>query len=870
MDEEFINRITKIVEAHYSNEGFGVSELAQEAGMSRSNLLRKIKRFTNLSVSQFIRKIRLERAMDLLRDSTRTVSEVAFETGFGSTSYFIKCFREAYGYPPGEAGKSISRDSSQTSAQKTHQLAAIMFTDIQGYTALMQQDESRAMAMRNKHREIFDSTTKKYFGRILQYFGDGTLSTFSSAIDAVKCSIEMQLAFLKDPLVPVRIGIHTGDVVVREDDIIGDGVNVASRIESLAESGSVCISAKVYDEIKNQPGIYAKSLGTFELKNVQRPVEVYALTNPGLIIPQENKEVILDQKDPSLKPIIKHAGFQWAAIVLIALMLGFVFYQTEFFGLAPGIGSDTQPSGKKSIAVLPFVNNSQDSNNVYLINGLMEAALNNLQKIKGLRVISRTSVEQYRNHTSTIPQIAETLDVQYIVEGSGQKIGNKIALNVQLLDARRDDQIWSGQYIREVHDIFDLQRDVANQIVDQIEVIITPEEEARINKIPTQNPVAYDLFLKGLHWLNLLNEQNLDKALDYFIQALEEDKQFARAYAAVAITYYHMQEFLESKQYTDEINHYADQALFFDEQLPQGLIAKGLFYMSNKEFAQAVPYFEKALEYNPNYGLAYIYLIDLYVNHIPNTKKYLEYALGGMELDVGSYDSITTSFMFLHIANAFIQTGFVDEAEQYINRSLSYDPDNIYSEYTRAYILYAKYGDLNQTRDLLGHAYAKDTTRLDVMQEVAKVYYFLGDFNQAYSYYKKFAVLREKWNLDIFSGENAKIAVTCDQLGLKTEADHFFTQYQDHLDRDRSIYQPMSLAAYQAYQGDIDEAIASLRRFAQADDFHYWTILFMKHDPLLKNLIDHPEFNSIYKSLEQKFWENHRSLRQSLKEKNLI
>ncbi|MCB0751075.1 MAG: adenylate/guanylate cyclase domain-containing protein, partial [Ignavibacteriae bacterium] len=169
--------------------------------------------------------------------------------------------------------------------ERSRQLAAIMFTDIEGYTRLMQQNEEQAIQLRIKHREIFNSFTKIFGGRILQYFGDGTLSIFSSAIDAINCAIEMQLNFRKDPNVPVRIGIHTGDIILSDDEIIGDGVNIASRIESLALAGSILISGKVYDEIKNQKSINANFVKSINLKNVSKPIDVYAISNEGLIVP---------------------------------------------------------------------------------------------------------------------------------------------------------------------------------------------------------------------------------------------------------------------------------------------------------------------------------------------------------------------------------------------------------------------------------------------------------------------------------------------------------------------------------------------------------------------------------------------------------
>lgn len=199
---------------------------------------------------------------------------------------------------------------------RSRQLAAIMFTDIEGYTALMQQNEESAIRVRNKHRQIFNSITQKHKGKILQYYGDGTLSIFDSAIDAVTCGIEMQLGFQDDPSIPVRIGIHTGDIIFSDEEIIGDSVNVASRIESLSVPGSVFISDKVYDEIKNQESIKTSMLRTFKLKNVEKPIEVYAISNVGLVVPkiEDNEDkttkesASLPEKQKQHKPEVKKAG----------------------------------------------------------------------------------------------------------------------------------------------------------------------------------------------------------------------------------------------------------------------------------------------------------------------------------------------------------------------------------------------------------------------------------------------------------------------------------------------------------------------------------------------------------------------------------
>ena len=876
IENDFLNKITEIIEENISNEQFGVSELAREIGMSRSNLLRKIKKLTKLSVSQFIRQVRLKNAVEMLKQNSLTVSEVSFKVGFSSPSYFIKCFHDYYSYPPGEVGKrNLNENDSNQIGQPSHshQLAAIMFTDIQGYTALMQQDEEKALKLRNRHREVFNAITKKFKGKILQYYGDGTLSTFNSAIDAVRCGIELQLAFREEPQIPIRIGIHSGDIIFTEDDIIGDGVNVASRIESLAAAGSVLISEKVYDEVKNQSGIQAASLGKFELKNIGKPLEVFAITNPGLIVP-ERDQITRKIKSESLsgnkefRAKRKRVGIKWVLIILAAILIGYLVYIADIFEIT--IPTSDQSITKKSIAVLPFINDSDDSTNIYIINGLMESILNNLQKIEDLRVISRTSVEKYRNVPITIPEIARELNVNYFVEGSGQKIGDQILLNVQLIEAPSDKHLWSEQYNREAKDIFKLQMEVAKNIADKIQAIITPEEEERINKVPTDDLVAYDYFLKGLDFMYKGSRDNLEDAIGYFKKAIEHDNEFALAYADLAITYYFLDINQAEKKYSVQINNNADKALLFDSQLPQSLIAKALFYINNEEYELAVPYLETALLYNPNSALVINILSDFYTSYIPNTEKYLEYALKGIRIDIAANDSITTSYIYLHLSNAFIQSGFINEAEKYINKSLEYNPENLFSEYVKAYILFAKNRDLAQTKELLIETLKKDSTRLDVMQEVGKICYFMRDYESAYNYYKKFIEIKEAQNLDIYRGENAKIGVVLSKMGLTEESEKYFMEYRNNAENDQSIYKHFSLAAYYSYKGDTEKAIEHLKLFSEQDNYHYWTVIFTQIDPLVDNIKDLPEFKEIMNDIEIKFWRSHEQIKASLKEKELL
>src|ERR1043165_4267063 len=276
----------------------------------------------------------------------------------------------------------------------TRQLAAIMFTDIVGYTALMEQDEQLAKELRDRHRIVLQKEIPEHGGKILQYYGDGTLSTFDSALDAVECSIAIQRQLQLAPAIPIRIGIHTGDIVYEDNDIYGDGVNVSSRIQSLAVPGGVLISEKVYDEIKNHPDVITIPMGSFELKNVKKPVEVFALANEGLTIPSERE--------------IRTASF----------------------------------SSEVSIAVLPFVNMSNDPEQEYFSDGMAEEILNSLAHLEKLKVAGRTSSFQFKGQNIDLREVGEKLGVKTVLEGSIRKQGNRLRVTAQLVNVQDGFHLW--------------------------------------------------------------------------------------------------------------------------------------------------------------------------------------------------------------------------------------------------------------------------------------------------------------------------------------------------------------------------------------------------------------------------------------------
>jgi TolB-like protein/AraC-like DNA-binding protein/Tfp pilus assembly protein PilF len=681
IEQEFLSQLATIVEENIANEHFGVTELADALNMSRSNLLRKVKKATNLSVSQLISQVRLKRGMELLRAGSFNVSEVSVQVGFSSTSYFIKCFREYYGYPPGEVGKRANEPE------------------------------------------------------------------------------------------PVPVDLPP--------------------------------------------------------------------TNEG-----DRKFILIG-----------------AVVLVVALAIGWFAY-TRW------------PSGaeivkEKSIAVLPFKNDSNDSTNLYLINGLMESTLNNLQKIKDLKVISRTSSEKYRNNTKTIPEMAKELNVNYFVEGSGQKLGDRIVLNIQLIDAS-DRHLWSRQYRREAKDIFALQQEISKDIVEEIQVFITPDEKTRLEKIPTENAEAYDSFLKGLELLNKGGEANLQKSLTYFQDATNKDRSFALAYAAAAMACYYLDIFKAEQPHLDELANYADNAMRYDPKLSQAFTAKAMYYLVRKEYSQALPYLEKGLEYSPNSTQIIGLLADFYDRQLPNTGKYLEYALKGLRLDANSGDSVSISYFHLRLANALIQTGFVDKSLEHLNRSLEYFPNNPYARYIRAFALYAKDGNLKQTRQLLVKEFKQDTTRFDILQDIGKVSYYLGEYDTAYICYKRFNRYRESHKLDVYQHENLLIGKIYDKKGEHEKAKQFYASYRQSLDRDQTAYKNLGYVAVYCEEGNKEKALEHLRLFAQEDNIWYWIILFLDKAPDMGPIERSPEFTKLRDEIEKKFWANHERLKLTLEEKGLL
>lgn len=520
----------------------------------------------------------------------------------------------------------------------------------------------------------------------------------------------------------------------------------------------------------------------------------------------------------------------------------------------------------KSIAVLPFKNDSQDSANVYIINGMMESILNNLSKIKDLRVISRTTVENYRNNLKNIPEIAQELDVSYIVEGSGQKIGDQILLTIQLIEAKKDKHIWSKQYNKEAKDIFNLQIEVSKTIAEEIQAVITPEETERIDKVPTDNLIAYDYFLKAreIYFRGLVRDSDFQNAILLFGKAIEYDNEFAESYAGLALVYYHLGEFSSDEKHTDLINFNADKALAYDPQSDFSLIAKAAFYGRSGDWESGIFYLEKALQYNPNSYLALRWLIPVY--RYFNSAKSLEYALQAEKVDVQRNDSIK-SIDYFNIAIQFRLLGFFNEAEYYINKSLKANPDNLEAINEKSHLLKDKTGEYLDSERLLPESLAKDSTRIETVRFFYFNYYFMRDYMNAYKCSKKLIELYETRNTTISGFDKLRLANLLLKINRQQESQKIINEIVNDIDK---IRDSRVIAAVYSMTGDTAKALEQMKVFSQSENFPYWSIRVFKDDPIYDNIRELHEFKEILSEIETKFWENHKRIKANLTEKGLL
>jgi len=479
---------------------------------------------------------------------------------------------------------------------QSRQLAAILFTDIVGYTAIMQEDEQLAIKLIKHHRSVLEKTVADHEGDVIEYFGDGSLCTFISITQAIQCALSIQQQLKTEPTVPLRIGLHIGEVIYEDGKIMGDGVNIAARIQSLGLAGSVLFSTEIFNKIRNHAEFKTVYLGRFHLKNIADPMEVFALANEGLTVPA--KEKIEGRINDSVAKKSFKTNLKWALPLFIALVLVVVFIPGLFKNKNIFSGSE------KSIAVLPFDNISNDTLQQYFSDGITEDIITQLSKIAGLKVISRTSVMQYKGNRKNIKDIADELGVASILEGSVRKEGNKLRITAQLIDAQTDKHLWSETFDRDASEVFAIQSEVAQRIVNVLNVKLTTDEGKRIIEKATDNLEAYDEYLRS-------KKLPLPQRIEPLLNALQKDSTFSLAWAELASAY--------SKipwRYQSEKPYYVRKSLdaalsavaYGPERSETHMILGDVLKISTLSPALAIKELNKSIALNANNAEGYVYL----------------------------------------------------------------------------------------------------------------------------------------------------------------------------------------------------------------------------------------------------------------------
>jgi TolB-like protein len=504
----------------------------------------------------------------------------------------------------------------------------------------------------------------------------------------------------------------------------------------------------------------------------------------------------------------------------------------------------------------------------------MEEILNNLQKISDFsRVLSRNSVEQFRNNTTkSMPEIAKKLNVNYIVEGSGQKYGNKFVLRVQLIVANNEKHLWSKSYdreIRETSDIINIQSQIAQSIAAELKATMTPEEKQLIEKTPTANLTAYDFYQRGReeyskYWINKINngvlqKTVLQKAEDFYHEALKYDSTFAQAYTGLASIYWdkHYWEEFFSKNFMDSILILTNIALTFDNQLSEAYTLRGTYYSETGKPEQAIEEFDKALKFNPNDWMANLGKGDLYcnddlVNSIENYQK---------AASINRGPELPT--LVGEIGMAYFCAGFPEKSKYYYQEELKLNGDSSVYYWNLADDEYWL-ANFNKSVEFGVKGYAIDSTNYGILKLLGKNYEGLRQYEESLKYFKKWFE-RLKTQKELSLDNMHRIGYAYWQNGYKKEAEHFFDEQIKYSNRRNELKRPWGqglftyydLAGVYAFRGEKDKAYNNLRIFNKIQRIPFWMVMLIKSDPLFISIRNEPEFQQIVRDVEAKYQAEH-------------
>lgn len=591
-------------------------------------------------------------------------------------------------------------------------LAAILYADVAGYSRLTGEDEVGTHTVLSERLDAFAAAVVRRGGHVGHFAGDAILADFPSVISALSCAVEVQRDFAarnesvsEDRQVRFRVGINLGEVIADRGEVYGDGVNVAARLEALAEPGGICVSESVHLALGNKLPLDYQDIGEQQVKNITNPVRAYrVVVRTDTMLPTETS--IQSGAGVESRAAWRRVLAAAVALVALATIILLITYP------APDVGPtavERQPiatSTKPAIAILPFENLSPDPEQEYFADGMTHDLITDLSQISGLFVLARHAVFAYKDTAINTQQVGEELGVRYILEGSVRKAGARVRINAQLIDTATGGHLWAERYDGRLVDIFDVQDEVTKKIVAALAVKLTQQEQDLLARRYTDSPEAYDYFLRGQeHYFRLTEEDNA-RARDLYRIAIEYDPGFGRAYGALAITYARPVLYGWSgdpEESLEQAQTLAQRAVTLDDQLPQVHWALGFVYLLGKQHEQAIAAAERAIAVDPNYAEGYgllawihsfagqpelaIELIGQAMEIDPTPGDLFLSVLGEAQYWSGHFDEAMATFeeivatnpnlidSRLHLAATYSRLGRHDEAEWEVQEILSLNPD---------------------------------------------------------------------------------------------------------------------------------------------------------------------------------------------------
>jgi len=716
---------------------------------------------------------------------------------------------------------------------QNRRLAAILFTDVVGFTSMMQKDEKAAIQTIRRHNKVLEKWAAVYNGEVLNFFGDGCLCAFNSATEAVTAAMAVQKELQEDPPVPLRIGLHIGEISFEDGKALGDAVNLASRVQSLAVANSILLSGEMYGKIRNHPEFKAVSLGRFDFKNVEEPMEVYALANEGFYVPRR------EEMSGKLKPSTgdkKSFNSKWLVIVFLAIIIaGFLYYYKA--SAKQGI------KAIKSIAVLPFKNESvSKAENEPFCNGITLAVLKNLTWVKEFIPIAFQSTERYRQTTKSIPEIARELDVNYIVQGNVQRYDDKVKVFASLVNGETGRQIWADEFSGEIKDLFLLQDEIAKKIATELQVKLSPDENMKIERVATMNMAAWDKYNEAFdkyvklvlkNWPSYSNLQIDPQMNKEFIAARNATDEVLRLDSNLVeakilkgrILLYGLEIGGYFENSLDTIHSLSNQALSVDPNSVDANCLQAAYFQLKHMDDSVLKYSTRAISISPNSFEANRNAGDYYAGNDP--AKAVRFYMKALRIDPVS---IWTPGIYERIGATYSNVGDFQKAEMYFKRGL----DRLETNHG-LFVLLIMYNHWQKPDSVI--KYADRMLRYDdknSLYQVAEVTcYHLNDWVKGEKLYEVV------WNKYHEHENEHRWAIALYKTGNRAKADMLMEKsYQWYLENQPDSY---DMAGLYAWRGDKENAYRILRNF----DWGWSSAYLVQFDPLFDNLRNDREFKEM-------------------------